>query len=375
VPGHISKGRRLDIHFPAAAKPKWKTGFEIELLAPVGRSRLDLAAHIARLHGGSVRRFFHAQQEPSKVPGRSTFENLTPGFEALDASGRRLASFVDDVTLQAGLDRDAAPLPGWHRIVTDDGRLLRLLLRHCDPDAPLAEVLSPVARLFGTEAEPRSDGMVKVSDDRGMSVAIAAPLPGERERGCEIVTAPLDDDRGLLGLLLGEARAMGFLVPLEGATHMHFDAGKLMSAGAIANLVKVLGRHGQGLKRLLGTNPHCIRLGKWPEELHELIAQPGFAALDWPAAREALAAVGLQKYCDFNLANIAGADRAKHTFEVRMLPASLEPEPILDAAELFAALLDWCAARSNEAPAIPDDLAGLLASIPLAPHIRARLMR
>ena len=355
---------------------QWKTGFEIELLAPRGQSRRDLALRVARLHRGAVRRFFHPQQEPSKVAGTPKFENLTPGFEALDGSGRPIARFVDDVTLQAGLDRNSAPLPGWYRIVTDDGRLLRLLIRHCDPDAPIDTVLSPIAELFGSTVYAHPSGMVKVSDDRDVSVAIAAPLPGERERACEIITPPLGDERdAALGLLLREARAAGCSVPLEGATHIHFDAEPLMSAGAIVNLVRVLSVHCDALKRLVGTNPNCIRLGKWPDTLHVLVASAGFAGLDWPAAQQALATVGLEKYCDFNLLNIATGNRAKHTFEVRVLPASLDLEPILDAAELFAAILRWCVERSGEARPIPNDLAGLLVAIPLAPGARARWMQ
>ena len=350
----------------------WKTGFEIELLAPRGVSRLDLALRIARCRGGTVRRFFHPQQEPGGADGKAIFENLTPGFEALDAGGLPIARFVDDVTLQADFDRKAAALPGWYRILTDDGRLLRLIARNCDPNAPLDRVLSPVADLFGTVAEMHPSGMVKVSDERDVSVAIAAPLPGERERACEIVTPPLArDHETALAFLLGEATAAGFTCPREGATHVHFDAAPLLSAGTIVNLVTVLSRHGDALKRLVGTNPHCIRLGKWPNRLLALAATPGFAALDWPAARQELSTVGLTKHCDFNLLNLATASRTKHTLEVRILPASLDPAEIVEAAELFAAILDWCIARPGAAPRATESITTLLWSIPLRSQARA----
>ncbi len=356
--------------------PNWKTGFEIELLAPRGRSRLDLAMRLARLHGGSVRRFFHPHSEPSKVEGAPVFENLTPGFELRDGADRLVARFVDDLTLQANLDRKAAPLRGWHRIVTDDGRLLRLAMRHCDPEAPLELVLLPLAQLFGTKVETHPSGMVKLSDDRGVSIAIAAPLPGERERTCEIVTPPLGDGQeAALALLLGAASAEGGSLPLEGATHIHFDAAPLLSAAAIGNLVTMLSRHGEGLKRLVGTNPSCIRLGSWPAELTVLVAKPEFTALDWSAARKALCSVGLQKYCDFNLRNIAVADKAKPTFEVRVLPAALDPAPIIAAAELFAALLHWCIEPPLRRRDPPADLAGLIAALPLSPQAKARWLR
>ena len=198
-----------------AARIKWKTGFEIELMAPPGVSRRDLADRVARRLRGEVRRFFHPQSEPSKVPGHPVFENLTLGFEVVDRVGARLAAFVDDLTLQLDLDRARAPLVGWYRVLADDPRLLRLAVRHCDPAADGAVVLDPLAALFGTEAVPHESGMVRIMDDRGASVAICAPLPGERERPCEIVTAPIECDHArVLGDLLAEARTLGFVVPI-----------------------------------------------------------------------------------------------------------------------------------------------------------------
>ena len=350
----------------------WKTGFEIELLLPRGRTRRDLAALVAG-PAGSVGRFFHPQSEPSQVKGSPTFENLTPGFEARDAGGRPLARFVDDLTLQAELDRGAPALPGWYRIVTDDGRLLRLAMRHCDAEAPLAGVLDPLAALFGTRPEPHPSGMLRVSDERGVSVAIAAPLPGERERTCEIVTPPLEEDHeAALDGLLAAARALGCTLPLEGATHLHFDATALASAPAVARLVALFSAQGEALKRLVGSNPFCIRLGPWPDALLPLVSAPGFATLDWPAARQALAGVGLTKYCDVNLVNLVQALPGKHTVEVRTLPATLDAGFVADAAELFAGLLRRCA----DGPAWPSftagDLASLLRSLPLSPRARRR---
>lgn len=349
----------------------WKAGFEIELLMPRGRSRRDLAERVARRQGGSVVRFFHPQSEPSEVKGRPTFENLTAGFEARDSQGRATARFVDDLTLQADLDRKARPKGGWYRIVSDDGRLLRLLMRQCDPDAALESVLQPIAALFGTFVETHPSGMMKVSDERGISVAIAAPLPGERERTCEIVTPPLErDHERRLAEVLAAAREEGCSLPREGALHIHFDAGPLTSAPVVAAVVRLFSAHGEALKRLVGTNPNCIRLGNWPEALLPLVSTAGFQALDWPAARQALTGVGLSKYCDFNLLNLASANAAKHTLEVRILATSMDAEAIVDAAELFAAILERCSKIPSEAA--PADLADLLASLPLHERLRRR---
>ena len=68
-----------------------RIGFEVELLAPPGRSRADLADLVAERSGGLVRRFFHTDSEPSLVPGMDHFIHLTQGFAVEDADGRPLA--------------------------------------------------------------------------------------------------------------------------------------------------------------------------------------------------------------------------------------------------------------------------------------------
>lgn len=348
----------------------WKAGFEIELVAPKGKSRLDLAKRVAQRTGGTIRRTFHAQAELSSIEGKPTFQNLTPGFDVIDDGGRLIARFVDDLTLIEGFDLEAPALPGWYRIVTDDGRLISLIEANCDPDAAQADVLEPVAALFRSALERHSSGMVKVSDGKGSSVAIAAELSAERERGCEIVTPPIIDNHAdVLAALLADAVAEGFSVPLEAALHIHFDAVPLLSAPTIARLVTALDRFSEELKDLVGTNPNCRRLGLWPDALIDLVEDEDFLALDWPDARRALQELRLTKFCDFNLLNIAQAVKGKHTFEVRILPVSLVADEIVAQAALFAAILRWAADGAED---LPDDLSGFLEMLPLAPADRAR---
>lgn len=350
----------------------WKTGFEIELMAPPGLSRRDLAEATAARVGGTVERFFHPQSEPSAVEGRPVFENLTPGFRVRDGEGRWVASFVDDLTLQRDLDRARAPLDGWRRVVADDGRLLRLVERHCPPDAEGDRTLEPLAVLFGTEAQRHEAGMVRVVDAHGRSVAIDAPLPGERERPCEIVTPPIErDHEAVLEGLLGDARTLGFSVPVEGAAHVHFDGAALCSATAIAGLVEVWTRHGEALKRLVGVNPRCVRLGDWPAALHALTGSAAFAAMDWTEARTALGGAGLTKYCDLNLANLLAGRADKHTVEVRVLPSGLEAAPMMEAAALFEGVLGWCRDREACEPP-PRSLVDLLVRSPMDETARIR---
>lgn len=129
----------------------WKIGVEIELMAPPGSTRLTLAQALADSQRGSVRAVLHQDSEPSKVPGQPVFYNLTQGFEALDATGRLIARCVDDLTLQANLNRQASPRAGWWRIVSDDERLLRLLALYTDASLGLPEALGALAPLFRGE--------------------------------------------------------------------------------------------------------------------------------------------------------------------------------------------------------------------------------
>lgn len=319
----------------------WTIGVEVELLAPRGASRRTLAEAIAAQCGGAVHAIFHHQSEPSLAPGMTTFENLTLGFEVRDADGATVARCVDDLTLQDDLDRQAAPAPGWFRIVSDDARLLRLIARTGRADAGPAAALAPLAALFGAPLDHVDEhGMVRLVDETGAPVAIAAPLPGERERPCELVTPPMARDHaGRLEALLAPARALGFTLAKESATHIHFDAGPLRSARVVRNLVRLLEERGEALKRAVGVNPHCRRLGAWPAALRETVEAPDFADLSWPEAQGRLKTLGLTKYCDFNLRNFVHDTPGKPTFEVRVLPGLCDAQPILTAAARFEALL------------------------------------
>lgn len=320
----------------------WKKGFEIELLAPRGRSRRDLAHRIAQRVGGRVETCFYPQSEPSLVPGLPVFENLVMGFDVLDARDEHVALLVDDLTLRDGLDRDAAPKPGWKRILSDDRRILALVQRHCDPDAPLDTVLKPLATLFGTELEDSDGGISKVSDAENRSVAMAAQMPGERERPCEIITPPLTANaESVLADLLADAQALGFTLPLEAATHVHFDAERLRSAPVLSRLIRVLYRHGAFLRDHVNTNPHCTRLAPVPTTLNELALSDRFRNASWTDAQRMLVATKPSKYCDFNFFNLAFDTPGKPTFEVRILPGLLDAKQIMLGSRCFERLLLW----------------------------------
>jgi hypothetical protein len=315
---------------------------EVELLAPVGSNRRDLAESIAQRLHGSVRAFFHLDSEPSKVAGKPIFYHLTQGFEILSADGKPVAHCVDDITLQSDLDKTRRPQPDWYRIVSDEVRLLRLIARNSQADTPLSATLVKVGELYGTEPIASEGGVYRLSDLSGASIALAAPLPGERERACELVTAPLDaNDHDTLPLLLECARELGFLLPKEGATHIHFDGEPFCSAPTLQKLVQVLHPVREKLREHLHTNPHCRRLGAWDEALLAAINADDFVTLTWQQAQTRLGKLSknaLTKYCDFNIRNLIQYVPGKHTFEVRILPATLDAHNIQSAIELFQTL-------------------------------------
>jgi hypothetical protein len=351
----------------------WTLGFEVELLTPRGASRRTFAEAVAGA-SGTVTPDLHLDTEPSLAPGVPVFHNLTPAFEARDAQGRRLVRVADDLTLQDDLDKRAPPKPGWYRILSDDPRILRLIQRHVDPAAPLERVLDPARALFDGAVEIGDRQIRRLSDAWGASVAMAAPLPGERERPCEVITPPLGDDADArLGDLLRVARGLGCVAPQEGAVHVHVDGRPFQDPAVLARLAAVLdGRH-DALRALLGTNPRCRRLGPWSDAVRATLADPAFAQLSWAEARARLLRAEISKYVDLNLRNLVIAHPDKTTVEWRILPVHLDAGPILRATALLGGVLR----RALDPTPVPPDLswAAWCDQLPLAPDARADLTR
>jgi hypothetical protein len=286
-----------------------------------------------------VRRVFHTDSEPSLVPGMGHFLHVTPGFEVVDSGGRELCTLVDDITIAAELNNASAARDGWYRLLTNDARLLRLITRHADAAASFDEVLDPIAALFGVETE-HLGAALRVSDTAGATVVLAAPLPGERERPCEIVTPPLVADHlQQLEKLLGPARALGFTIPVEAAVHLHVDADPFRTTAAFSNVVRLFAYWRSALWELLGTNAECRRLSAVPAALLEIVERPPVA---WSKLREAARKVELTKFSDVNLTKVIADKPDRHTLEVRILPGSIDGASIVTRAAVVEALLKRC---------------------------------
>jgi hypothetical protein len=334
------------------ARLRRRTGFEIELMAPAGRSRRTLADELAVRCGGTVRPVWHHDSEPSLVPGLGRFLHLTPGFEVRRADGEPLCTLVDDVTLLAGLDPRAPAPPGWFRILSDDSRLLHLLAAHCDPGGRVETILDAAARLWGVTVQ-RHGPVFRLDDPAGATVALAAPQGAERERPCEIVTPPLArHHRAALADLLGPARELGFTVPREAAVHLHLDGGPFRRPHALANVIRLFAHWRQPLRTLLQTNPACRRLAPLPEPLVKAAdGDPTYAEL-----RTAAADGELSKFFDVNLTQLLTDTPIRDTVEIRILPGAIDPDDIVYRAGLVELLLDRCRRREPfpDPPGDPD---------------------
>jgi hypothetical protein len=315
-----------------------RTGFEIELMAPVGSSRRVLAHELASRRSGRVRPVWHHDSEPSLVPGLGRFLHLTQGFEVLDAGDALVCTLVDDVTLVADLDPRSHPIGGWYRVLTDESRLLRLLAERIDPGAAIEASLDDIARLWGVHVDKHGE-VFQVNDSGGATIALAAPQGGGRERGCEVITPPLTvDHEAAIDDLLAVARELGFAVPVEAAVHVHHDGAAFRSAPALANVVRLFGWWRPSLHTLLGTNPACLRLAPLPESLVRAAAgTPSYEQL-----RDAAAAGKLTKFFDVNLTALFAQNPVRDTLEVRILPGAIDTRDVVHGAAVIEALLDRC---------------------------------
>jgi hypothetical protein len=315
-----------------------RTGFEVELLAPAGLSRRTLALELAQRNGGTVRPVWHHDSEPSLVPGLGQFRHLTQGFEVRQVNGDLLCTLVDDVTLLADLDPRVGPAAGWHRILTDDPRLLSLLAEHSDPGGTQHTALDAAAALWRVEVERHGD-VYRIGDRRGATIALATGQGAERERPCEVITPPLSSDHfAHLDALLGTARELGFTVPTEAAVHVHLDGAPFRQAPALANVIRLFAYWRSTLRTVLQTNPACRRLAPFPDPLLRAVdGKPTYAEL-----QQAATDGGLTKFFDVNLTQLLTDSPLRDTIEVRILPGSIDTEQILENASLIELLLERC---------------------------------
>lgn len=310
-----------------------RVGLELEWLAPPGGTRDDLAHALARELGGRVRFGFKYHGHGFLPDGRADCW-LTPASR-VDVRSAWLASFVDDPTIADEL------APGGPRLRiarTDDVRLAALAERGWSRSAALASRLAPLAKAF--------DGAV---DDEGARDAWGHPLvrwhevSAERARVCEVVLRPLaPKERGpVLRRLTRLAKALGFTVPAESATHAHYDAAPFQTTARLRRLILTWEAQRPRWLARLAPNPRCRKLGPWAPDVAR-VAREADDALPFGALCAALLLAGLRREVDLNLLGAVERHPKQPTVELRCLPGSLDPDALLAqlavADELLAAL-------------------------------------
>ena len=193
--------------------------------------------------------------------------------------------------------------------------------------------------LFGASKSSASGNVWRL-DAVGVTIALATPSGGERERPCEIVTPPLTENHAVaLEELLATARDLGFTVPQEAAVHLHFDGAPFRDPHTLASVIRLFAHWREPLRELLGTNERCRRLAALPAEL--VAVADGTPTRD--ALRQAATRGGLTKFFDVNLTQLLRDDPVRDTLEIRILPGAILGGEVVEGATLVEALLDRCA--------------------------------
>jgi hypothetical protein len=322
-----------------------RTGFELELLAPVGRSRFDLAHALAERIEGRVRYGLKYISEGLYRP-RTPICDLTLSAVVEDSSGRALFTLVDDVTIKADLDPHAPTSDGLFRIVIDELRLALWLEARAPVEKPHPEaLLDPLLTVFSGELQSQGEGHAKhpahrpAVDPWGNTLAVVALYPGQRERVCEVVTAPLfrEEREETIALVLSTALELGFSIPHEAALHLHLDAAPWQDARRLRTLITEVTSLRKLLYRELAPNPNCTRLGAFSLEL--VRAAQSHADDDFQALADRIEGTRPTKYCDVNILGVIRKKPRQPTLEVRCLPMGLSPKEIFHSVHTVEGLL------------------------------------
>lgn len=298
-----------------------RVGLEVELLAPPGKTRFDLARALAKLAGGALRLSFKYHGQGTLPDGRPDCQ-LSPAAKVL-VRGKWFASIVDDPTILDDLAPDAEAM----RIArTDDVRLAAWVERNCEAASGVeGREWAALRKTFAaTEDE---EGFV---DPWGLPLVRWHHVSAERARVCELVLRPLSQKElaPTLRKVMKLARSLDFTVPSEGAIHAHFDAAPFRSTALLRKLVLSWSRDRARLLSWLQPNPRCRKLGPFPEDVVR-VAEASSDDMSFESIAAGMLLAGLHRAVDLNLLGLVERYPKQPTIELRCLPGSLDPEATL----------------------------------------------
>ena len=301
-----------------------RVGLEVELLAPPGKTRFDLARALAKQAGGALRLAFKYHGQGTLPDGRPDCQ-LSPAAKVM-VRGKWFASVVDDPTILDDLAPDADAM----RIArTDDVRLAAWIERNCEAPFTLAGVegreFAALKKTFAATEE--EDGFV---DPWGLPLVRWHQVSAERARVCELVLRPLSKKElaPTLRRVMKLARSLEFTVPSEAAIHAHFDAAPFRSTALLRRLVLRWTKERTRLRSWLQPNPRCRKLGPFPEDVVR-VAQAASDDMSFESLAAGMLLAGLHRAVDLNLLGLVERYPKQPTLELRCLPGSLDPEATL----------------------------------------------
>ncbi|MEM9893553.1 MAG: amidoligase family protein [Actinomycetota bacterium] len=316
-------------------------GIELELLAPPRRSRRRLADEIAGKIGGRVAMNWHYDSDRSQHPEFGSFAYLTPAFDVIGRHGRAFVRLADDATIVTDLDRTAPGAQGWRRLLAGDREWLNRLKPYLAPLADLDERVAEAAAALDLRVEPRGRRLCLLDGDGGL-VAEVAGVTGERPRVAEAISPPLTSGvETWVELVIGTADELDFGLPIEGATHLHYDAEPFRTPAAFRRLVLAFSGDLADVRRRFASNTNCRGIGPLDPALAAVVQADDYDGLSWEEVRQRCRATGVvTKYCDVNLQHILADVPRIDTVEFRMLPATLDPAQFAHLHGEVEALID-----------------------------------
>jgi Putative amidoligase enzyme len=308
-----------------------RVGLELELLAPLGQTREDLAAALASRAGGRVLYGLKHTVDGELAPGTPRCR-LSLACRVLDASGAWLCDVVDDTTIFDELADDGRTQP---IVLCDDTRMSKWLeQRSFQADPALEARLSRLLATFDATIEERP---ARVTDPWGQTLVAIGREPASHARACEIVTRPLQGDRDdVLALVLDATR--DHAIPGAAALHAHFDAAPWRNTRALAALLVRFAEDRAAIHARLMPNPRCKKLGPPPADVVR-VAREASADTPFSTFAAALKLAGAHKALDLNVLGVIEPFPVQPTLELRCLPMAKDHAAIAASVTAAEALL------------------------------------
>lgn len=326
-----------------------KVGYELELLAPIGLTRHSVAQAFAQKLQLQMKPCFHRESEFWPGDQSTPFYCLTKGFE-LSNQDKWHFRFINDMTIRHSLDPAVQESPEWYHLLTDDIRFIDLINIHCHAGDHADQILKPIANLYKTDVHSEN-GIYSVTGQKSKLICGAHTRMADRNRICEIVTAPITENhQDKLDEIVTLAASLGCVVPREGAFHIHFDGTAFANTATLLRFIRYCHVWSGVLKMLIPPNPYCTRLADYSPEILQYAFNTENEKKSFDQTVIELKSLAPTKYCDFNFTNILTGNPDKFTVEVRVIPMMLDAAALGGASDLYMSFMNFICTTDIEYP-------------------------